>query len=408
MLNDANVKYIFTLFYDKSCLAISTLNNISYVTFKTLFITVNLLQGMFKQNENKIIVLKPEVIGMRYLWKIPFLCTDREIIEQAINFIVSLYSNLGNSLETSINEFIRAFFYSSLNKAEEAVNKKEGTMLAIKLIKTYLNGSEGERYVKLDKAIYKAEPLVTIKLEVKQCNTKNTIHNINICKTLTVFHLKNAISTALKAPLSQLKVKHKASNTVLVEKTHDKLIIGDILGTTEFPFFVEVIKPKKNNQFNLPTILSNNKDIHERLLRLMKQDEDFAEEVWKLMKGFPENLSDYKIPTDEDLAGGKIVGIWDKLMTPNGDLDILLWNIHIMKRLVSEKQFSETPTENYMQTCLKRGVFIYLTEKYKQLTLTLKKKSYTSARLVKYILKILYSAISPYCVYINLEQILVV
>ena len=302
-----------------------------------------------------------------------------------------MYSNITTSLEHLSSELIRAFVKFSLDAAENSSNKKESTMYAIKLINSYINKAEGEKYIKLDKNLYKAEPLVDIKIDVKQHN----VHVITICKTLTIFHLKNAISNGLKVPLSQIKVKHKASNTLLVEKDCDKLIIDKILGTTEIPFIVEIIKSKKN-PFNVSNALSNNKELKERLFKLMKQDDDFAEEIWKLMKGLNENLLKYKTPSNEDLTIGKIAETWDKLMSPDKDLHILLWNIHTMKRLMVEKQFSETPTENYMQSCLKKGIFVYLTEKYKQLALTLKEKSFIRARLVKYILKILYNAINQY------------
>jgi len=356
-------------------------------------ITTNILQSKLKQSENKIVVLDPDVFGMKYLWDIPFQCIDKEIVEQVCSFIVLLYTNLGSSIKASPSDFIRSFFKFSLNKAEDAADKKYGTMLAIKLIKSYLSESEGEKYVKIDKATYKVEPVVNISIEVKRHNEKNKLINLVICKTLTVFHLKNAISSELKVPLSQFKVKSKAINTMLVSKEQNKLIIKDIIGTTETPFLVEILKSKKT-QYNLSSTISNDKDMRERLFRLMKQDDDFAEEIWKLMKGFPENLLEYKTPSNE--VDDAIIDTWDKLMSPKKDLHALLWNIHAMKRLILEKQFSEALTENYMQTCLKKGVFIYLTSKYKKLVLRLKKKSYTNARLVKYILKILCTAISPY------------
>jgi hypothetical protein len=193
---------------------------------------------------------------------------------------------------------------------------------------------------------------------------------------------------------------------MLLEKGHNKLIIGDIIGTTETSFNVEVIKSKKANQYNLSSTVSNNKDMRERLFRLMKQDDDFAEEIWKLMKGFPENLLEYKTPSNEELTNGKLIETWDKLISPNKDLHAFLWNIHAMKRLMLEKQFSETLTDNYMQSCLKKGVFSFLITKYKELAYTLKEKSYTSARLVKYILKILYGAMLKYCYRVSVGVIL--
>eukprot|EP00826_Nyctotherus_ovalis_P033137 TRINITY_DN26739_c0_g1_i1.p1 TRINITY_DN26739_c0_g1~~TRINITY_DN26739_c0_g1_i1.p1 ORF type:complete len:114 (-),score=42.29 TRINITY_DN26739_c0_g1_i1:52-393(-) len=105
--------------------------------------------------------IRDRYMGVKYLWKIPFQCADKEIVEQASNLLVSLYSNLSSSLEAATNDFVRSFFKFALREAEEAANKKDGTVLAIKMIKAYMSESEGEKYVKVDKAIYKACLLYT-------------------------------------------------------------------------------------------------------------------------------------------------------------------------------------------------------------------------------------------------------
>ena len=95
-------------------------------------------EGIFKQERDKLITLKKDVIGVVRLWEVAFESQDREVREQAGKFLISIYTVLGRSFTESIFELAQSFAYYALSFAEKDAKNKDGAMDAIRLIKAYI------------------------------------------------------------------------------------------------------------------------------------------------------------------------------------------------------------------------------------------------------------------------------
>jgi hypothetical protein len=362
--------YLFaSYFINEKGFVAKKVNAISFNTFKVMMINVNLSKRLFKEKDGKLITVTENLYGSDTLWKITFTCSDKEIREQAGNFLVSINSQVKVELLPKLAEK----FYNRVLK--EALSNKENIVFALKLINDYIKGDV--KYSKIDKLQYLSEPLTSIKVEIKRFDKKLSFSVISINQTLKISHLRNAISAVLKLSKQQFKLKYKKSK-VIFDDTHNKEDIKKwFYEGSNVQLTVEELKPSIPLKNTPLYIISNNEEDNKRLLKLLKDNEELAEQIWKVMKELILTLSIDQIQN------------WDKRLNPDKNIHNFLWNIYALKRIVMAKEFDE---ENILKRLIDKGLIQYLIEKYKELIKEL--EGYIKLRLINYIAKILYTLIS--------------
>jgi hypothetical protein len=87
--------------------------------------------------------------------------------------------------------------------------------------------------------------------------------------------------------------------------------------------------------------ISNHAECKKQFLHFMELDEEFAEEIWKLMKSFPENKANYEkmCRLNIDLKE-TILKSWYSFLEINGSINKLLDNIYTLKNLLLRKRLS--------------------------------------------------------------------
>jgi len=333
-------------------------------------INTNLSKGSFKEKDGKIITMSENIHGVEALWKMAFTCPDKEIREQAGNFLTSINSQVVVEL---LPKLVEKFYKRALN---EALNDKENIIFALKLINVYIKGDVP--CSKIDKLQYQSEPLISIKIEVKRFDKKPSFSIINIDQTLKIEHLKNAISSILKLPKQQFKLKHK-KDKVKLDDSHNKEDIKNwFYEGSNVQLIVEELKPLIPLKNTPLYIISNNEDNIKELLKLLNANKDLAEQIWKLTKDLIPIFNDDQIQS------------WDKKLNPDKSIHSFLWNIYALKRIVMPKEFDE---ENILKRLIDKGLIQYLIEKYEELLKEFKVDEYMKLRLVNYLAKILYTLI---------------
>ena len=221
-------------------------------------------------------------------------------------------------------------------------------------------------------------PLYSVSCEIKK-EEKNPLKVvIQICQNLTLFHLKNALSAKLKTPKNQLRLKEVNKKIVLNEK-YDRESISDK------GYIVEIL-PSKLRMQDMPSYnISNQPSINNKLIEYMRLDEDFAEEIWKLMKDFPTNRDIYTKLSGLNLIVNKdAYKAWNAFLEIDGHIHSILYNIHEIKKMFKRSDDSE---EYLIKFILKEG-FTYLRLCYKEsLNVPTNGCSYSTIRLIKYLME---------------------
>jgi len=398
ILSMNNIKYLFEKYFiDSQKFPIQNLSNISYTVFKTLLITYNLEKGVFKREKDKIITVNPDVKGIELLWLITFDCLDQEVREQSGKFLINIYSCLGSHFMEKMPAVARSFLIFALDNAEKIPDNKERVMMAIKLIKNYIKESEGTKCGKIDRNVYFSEPIILFKVKIQRASRSDQLATIKINKNLTVFHLKNMLSCGLKIPLSRLRIKYCAKNVYLTELQHDKEILKDLINSQNdsqsIQFIIEELKSEIPKEKTPSYTIANFERGKSKLIKLMKLDEKFAEEIWKLIKGFPEDTTLFRTLTNLELPTGKTIVSWSIFLAPGNDLHVLLYNLHALRIILTNThQANIIVPPNYQENIIKKGIFTFLILKYSEFSNEIANKnfimSYTKIRLLKYILRI--------------------
>lgn len=214
----------------------------------------------------------------------------------------------------------------------------------------------------------------TIKKE--DSKTKNIV--IQISQNLTLFHLKNALSARLKIPRGRLKLMEVNKNIVLNEK-YDREPISN-------KGYVVDILPSQLPKQEMPSYnISNCGKIQNKLIEYMNLDEELAEEIWKLMRSFPTNKTfQTKLFGLNLLIKDNAYDAWSRFLETNDNIHYILYSIHEIKKILKKTEDSG----DYLGRFILKEGFSYLRVCYKSLLkLSSKCYSYTTARLIKYLME---------------------
>lgn len=381
-MSEENIRYLFTTFFVKEAeFPVKSVNVISFNTFRIMMASANLSKGLLKEQEGKLLTTSESVCGVEVLWEIAFACPDKEIKEQAGNFLIALNSQVGKGMVSALPRLAEKFYSNALKKAKD----KENMAFAIRLISLYIKGEAESAYTKIDKAQYYAAPTISIKAEVKRFDKKPTFIAININKTLSIGHLKNAISATLKLPLREFKVRHKRKKAILDESYNKEVIGAAFFNDSGAQLTVEGTKPAIAFRSTPFFVIANSERERRRLLKLMKQNEGYAEQLWKVMKDF--------VSIEERSFPDGSVQDWENELNPKKDIYRFLCNIYSVKELVRPKEFDEEAMEVKVKGAARQGLVKYLIEKYGELVKEFKRDDYIRLRTLNYIVKILYTLI---------------
>ncbi len=195
--------------------------------------------------------------------------------------MIALYSTLGRSFMRIILHVARSFAAYALKFADKDPANKERVMEAIRLIKSYIceylhrahkmNRAEGSRYARIDKTTYHAQPLVTVRCALKTGGEGNVA--VPICANLTVFHLKNAISAAVKVPRARIRLYRKKGKLLLTERFDQELVKEHYKETEEAQYAVEIQEAEFARELMPSYAIANFPRAKDSFLRYMRLDE---------------------------------------------------------------------------------------------------------------------------------------
>ena len=169
--------------------------------FKSFFLYYNIKEGNLEWLNHKIVITTDRQAGVTMLWNIAFLSTDSEVREEALKFIIELYSYFIPEMQSMIHRFTYSIVKWGYEFVQKDPTNTKKVMDAIKLIKEHINVVEGAKFEKIDKKFYFSEPNIEIECQIKEKdNSLTTIHKFNLNKNLNILHLRNAISNKLRIP----------------------------------------------------------------------------------------------------------------------------------------------------------------------------------------------------------------
>ena len=351
----------------------------------------NIIKGIFKIEKGKCFTMSKDILGIDTLWNIAFTCTDKEIQEQAGKQLISINSQLGKPMIKAIANIGHEFCKMTLIKADIVKDDIESKMIAIRLIKDYIQKYNLGRYEKINKEIYKADPTIDINATVKRCDMPKKNIKIKINITLTISHLKNQISAMLKLSLNQFKVKHNIKKIELTDKYDNLSIKANFSKINQPQLTIEEISSSSAEKNKLLGVISNFTEGKARLKEYMKLDEILAIKVWSLLKDMSQN-SEFTKFTKFDINNTKD---WDKYLNPNKDKYEFIMKIHSLKNVIMEKEFDVNNKWDTIIDAVNKKLLEYLIEKYLVLMNDLKPHEYINAKILKYIARMIFKICAP-------------
>ena len=108
----------------------------AFLCFKAFFIRYNKLIKFLRQ-ENVVIVLSGNVVGIQVVWNIAFNAQETEVKNAATEFIVELFSKIDKSIKSTsdVSRSLVSIAIDNVNKKPEDNSHK---LRLIQLIKSYI------------------------------------------------------------------------------------------------------------------------------------------------------------------------------------------------------------------------------------------------------------------------------
>ncbi len=289
MITDATCAELFMTYFVKAeSFQMQTVNGAAYECYRDTMVRYNVCKGNIKsEKDGKLAVSSYPLDGLNMLRNTALSAPDREVREQASQFLIDIHVSLFKEKKADLPRIARTFVHFVMAFLPKDRPDRLQVLDVLELIRRFIfqyyasakrDRFENFGYEKINKAEYKGESYVIRKCTVKGSDgAAATELNLKIKETMNIYDFKREISYYLRKPLNRLRLL-SAKKKILIDGSYDNLGIKDVrilhvLEQIGLDFMVEETKAQMPAD-QLPSYtLANYDDARNMLISCMRIDD---------------------------------------------------------------------------------------------------------------------------------------